>query len=54
VRPRTLLAFGIGYMLGTKAGRERYEKILAAARRTSARLDQVGRRLERYSNPPAP
>ena len=35
---------GIGYMLGTKAGRERYGQILAAAKRAPLRLDEAGRR----------
>ncbi len=38
-----LAVFGVGYLLGTKAGRERYEQILAAAQRLSKRLDDYSR-----------
>ena len=31
--------FGIGYVLGTRAGRERYEQIVAAAQSASQRLE---------------
>ena len=51
MRVRTVVAFGIGYVLGTKAGRERYGQILAAAKRASLRLDEAGRRLEQYADP---
>ena len=51
MRVRTVLAFGIGYLLGTKAGRERYRQILAAAKRTSLRLDEAGRQLEQRADP---
>lgn len=36
---RSLAVFGIGYVLGTKAGRDRYAQILALAQRASERLD---------------
>ena len=49
MRLRSLLAFGVGYVLGSKAGRERYEQNLAGAKRASTRLDEYGRRLERFS-----
>ncbi|MBW9210562.1 hypothetical protein KV102_10020 [Mumia sp. zg.B53] len=39
---RTLAVFGIGYVLGTKAGRDRYEQIVAAARRAGQRIEQYG------------
>jgi hypothetical protein len=52
LRLRSLLAFGVGYVLGSRAGRERYEQLLAAAKRASRRLDKYGRRLERFSNQP--
>ncbi|WP_211287994.1 hypothetical protein [Mumia flava] len=42
MRLRTLAFFGIGYVLGSRAGRERYEQILAAAKRAGARLEQYG------------
>jgi hypothetical protein len=31
--------FGAGYVLGTKAGRERYAQIVAVTRRASQRID---------------
>lgn len=37
-----LLMFGAGYVLGTKAGQERYAQIVAVA-------EQVAKRLEEYS-----
>jgi hypothetical protein len=36
-------AFGVGYVLGSKAGRGRYEQIQALARRLAARLEEQGR-----------
>jgi len=52
LRLRSLLAFGVGYVLGSRAGRERYEQLLAAAKRASARLDEYGPKLEQFSNQP--
>jgi hypothetical protein len=43
VRLPTLLMFGAGYVLGTRAGRERYAQIIAAA-------DSASKRLEAYSD----
>jgi hypothetical protein len=43
VRLTTLVMFGAGYVLGTRAGRERYAQIVAAA-------DNASRRLEAYSD----
>ena len=40
MRLRSLAAFAIGYVLGSKAGRERYGQIIAAAKRTSQRLEE--------------
>lgn len=37
-----VVVFGIGYLLGTKAGRERYAQIVAAAQRASQRLETYG------------
>jgi len=34
--------FGIGYVLGSRAGRERYAQILDMTRRASRRLDSYG------------
>jgi hypothetical protein len=49
----TIVAFGVGYLAGTKAGRERYEQILAAAKRRSGRLGELGEKLEQYSMRPS-
>ncbi len=40
---RTALAFGIGYVLGTKAGRDRFEQLRRLYRRTTSneRVRQV-------------
>jgi hypothetical protein len=43
VRLTTLVMFGAGYVLGTRAGRERYAQIVAAA-------DNASKRLEAYSD----
>jgi hypothetical protein len=42
--------FGIGYVLGSKAGRERYEQIRELARKASENFDASGARqqLEAY------
>ncbi len=40
---RTLTVFAAGYILGTKAGRDRYEQLVVAAR-------LAGRRLEEYAD----
>jgi hypothetical protein len=40
VRLTTLAVFGAGYVLGTRAGHERYAQIVAAAQRASRRLDE--------------
>ena len=34
-----LIMLGIGYVLGSRAGRERYEQIVRAARQAAERLD---------------
>jgi hypothetical protein len=44
VRLRSLAAFAIGYVLGSKAGRERYGQIIAAAKRTSQRLEEYSQK----------
>ena len=47
--------FGIGYVLGTRAGRERYEQIVAAAQSASQRLENYfdgGRQPEDRSTSP--
>lgn len=40
----TLAAFGVGYVVGTRAGRERYAEIVAVAQRASRRLDEYSAR----------
>ena len=49
VKLRSLAVFGVGYVLGTRAGRERYEQIVAAAQNASKRLDDYGGKLESVS-----
>ncbi len=46
----TLAAFGLGYVLGTRAGRERYEQIRDLAHTASKNLDAPGMKqhLETY------
>jgi hypothetical protein len=39
VKLRSLAIFAVGYVLGTRAGRERYEQVIAAAQRASKRLE---------------
>jgi hypothetical protein len=39
VKLSRIAIFGVGYVLGTRAGRERYEQIVAAAQRASQRLE---------------
>ena len=50
MRLRRLAVFGAGYLLGTRAGRERYDQIVAAARIASSRLRAYGQSLEKYSH----
>ena len=38
MRLRSLAVFGAGYVLGTRAGRERYAQIAEAARKAVARV----------------
>jgi hypothetical protein len=54
-----LCAFGAGYVLGSKAGRDRYEQIRELAEGATQRLegagirqrlDELGGRLEAYSS----
>ena len=40
----TLIVFGAGYVLGSKAGRERYNQIVALVQEAASRLDQYGAR----------
>jgi hypothetical protein len=54
----TVAIFGVGYLLGTRAGRERYEQILELAHSAGGRfagsdarrkLEEYGARLEAYA-----
>ncbi len=46
---RSLAVFGVGYVLGTRAGRERYGQIVAAAQNASKRLEEYSGKLETLS-----
>ena len=47
----TMMVFGVGYVLGTRAGRERYEQLLQLAHDATGTFAASGvrRRLEAYS-----
>jgi|GEM_PF-2599704 len=56
-----LTLFGVGYVLGSKAGRERYDQLRALARSTAGKLEDVSTesrlsvytdRLEPFARPP--
>ena len=53
-----LAVFGVGYVIGTRAGRERYETIRVAATKVAAQLESYSRGgaagLERGDRGPAP
>jgi hypothetical protein len=40
---RAVAAFAVGYLLGTRAGRERYAQIKEVAQKVAVRLEQRGR-----------
>jgi hypothetical protein len=40
---RSLAVFGVGYLLGAKAGRERYVQIVEAVQRASKQFDEARR-----------
>ena len=44
MRLTTLLMFGAGYVIGTRAGRERYAEIVTMAQRASKRLEEYSAR----------
>lgn len=46
---RSIAVFGAGYVLGTRAGRERYGQIVAAAQNASKRLEDYIAKLEAFS-----
>ena len=46
MRLTTVVMFGAGYVMGTKAGRERYEQIVTVAENASKRLDEFSARTQ--------
>lgn len=44
---RSLAVFGAGYVLGAKAGRERYVQIVEAIQTASQRFDEVRRQRDK-------
>lgn len=42
---RAAVIFGAGYVLGTKAGRERYAQIQELAQKAAAKLEEKGREI---------
>ena len=40
MRLTTVVVFGAGYVMGTKAGRERYAQIVTVAEKASKRLEE--------------
>jgi hypothetical protein len=45
VKLRSLAVFGVGYVLGTRAGRERYEQVIEAAQSAAKRLEDYNNKL---------
>jgi hypothetical protein len=45
VKLRSLAVFGVGYVLGTRAGRERYEQVIEAAQSAAKRLEDYSTKL---------
>ena len=41
MRLTSVVIFGAGYLIGTRAGRERYAQIVKVAQRASERLDRI-------------
>jgi hypothetical protein len=52
VKLRTVAVFAVGYVLGSKAGRERYAQIVAAAHQASKRLENYSRNRGEYVESP--
>ncbi len=50
MRMASLVMFGAGYVLGTKAGRERYAQIVKAAQMASERLDEYSARNDAHAD----
>ncbi len=40
----SLIVFAVGYVLGARAGHDRYAQIAAVAKQASQRLDEIGSR----------
>ena len=53
MRVTTLLMFGAGYVLGTRAGRERYAALVTVAERASKRLEDYSARHGAGNDEPA-
>jgi hypothetical protein len=49
VKLRSIAVFGAGYVLGTRAGRERYGQIVTAAQSASKRLEDYVAKFEGVS-----
>lgn len=47
---RAAMIFGAGYVLGTKAGRERYTQIRDLAQKTASKLEEKGREISSESS----
>jgi hypothetical protein len=45
VKLRSLAVLGVGYVLGTRAGRERYEQVIEAAQSAAKRLEDYSTKL---------
>ena len=46
MRLTTVVMFGAGYVMGTKAGRERYAQIVTVAENASKRLEEYSSRTQ--------
>ena len=46
MRLTTVVMFGAGYVMGTKAGRERYAQIVTVAEKASKRLEEFSARTQ--------
>ncbi len=49
MKVRTFAVFGAGYVLGTKAGRERYGQIIAAAQNAPKRLEEYSDKFDSFA-----
>jgi hypothetical protein len=53
VKITRIAMFGVGYVLGAKAGRERYQQIVTLAQGASKRLEKYGNRSQPADDEPA-